>query len=405
MSGRILIIGGRLKTVQDAKSLGLDVTYIQQRDAYGPEHRTCVEDVALIDYTQLERLLPVARALYEIAPFRHVISLTEIGLIPAAVINDALGLAGNSAATTVLLKDKSRMRAFLNARGTGVVACAVGRDERDIGRFADERGLPVVVKPVDGMASIGVHRIDERSQVAGVCRALHEAGIDRFLVEEYLDGPEVSVETLTFDGRHVVVAITDKLVGPRFVEMGHSIPSRVPAAQRAEIAEAVTCFLDLVGLRVGPAHTEIKLSPRGPLIVESHNRMGGDMIPELALAATGVDMAMHTLGGPFDLIAPLTAPPPMPAGAAIRFLTAPTGLVASVDGLDEVRLDPRVIDAQVSVEPGGEVQPLVSSMERVGHVAVQASSVEEAVDVCNELAQRVRIVTEPRQDAAVRHAG
>src|SRR5579864_3348967 len=94
MSGRILIIGGRPKAVQDAKSLGLDVTYIQQRDAYGPEHRASVDDVALVDYTQLERLLPVARALYEIAPFRHVISLTEVGLIPAAVVNDALGLGG-----------------------------------------------------------------------------------------------------------------------------------------------------------------------------------------------------------------------------------------------------------------------------------------------------------------------
>ena len=395
MSGRILIIGGRLKTVQDAKSLGLDVTYIQQREMYGPEHRACVDDVALIDYTQLERLLPVARALYEIAPFRHVISLTEVGLIPAAVVNDALGLGGNSAATTTLLKDKSRMRAFLNARGTGVVACAVGRDERDIGRFAEEHGLPVIVKPVDGTASIGVHRIDEVSGAAAVCGALREAGVDRFLVEEYLDGPEVSVETLTFDGRHVVVAITDKLVGHRFVELGHSIPSRVQAAQRAEIEETVVRFLDLVGLRVGPAHTEVKLSPRGPLIVESHNRMGGDMIPELALAATGVDMAMHTLGGPFDLVAPLTAPPAPRAGAAIRFLTAPAGVVASVDGLDEVRSDPRVIDALVSVEPGARVLPLASSMERPGHVAVRASTVEEAVQVCDDLARRVRIATGP----------
>ena len=117
-------------------------------------------------------------------------------------------------------------------------------------------------------------------------------------MEEYLDGPEISVETLSFDGRHVVVAVTDKETRrPRLRR------DRPFAAQRllgrdccARSTRLVTDFLDAVGLRNGPGHTEVKLTSRGPRIVESHNRIGGDRINELAEIAYGVDMERYALG-------------------------------------------------------------------------------------------------------------
>ena len=130
---------------------------------------------------------------------------------------------------------------------------------------------------------------------------------DEFLMEEFLDGPEISVETLTFDGRHVVVAVTDKEIGgPGFVEIGHSQPSGCSAETLREVTRLVTDFLDAVGLRNGPGHTEVKLTSRGPRIVESHNRVGGGRINELAEIAYGVDMERYALGAGFGLVEPLT---------------------------------------------------------------------------------------------------
>jgi biotin carboxylase len=406
---RVLVIGGKLDHVRKARELGLDVVHVQFPDEYDRGHWPYVDQALLLDYGDVNRLLPLVRALHEAYPFQAAVSLYELGLLPAARVNEALGLGGESVATVELLLDKWRMRQQLAASGVSPVAAAVGRSARDIQEFVEAHGLPVIVKPIRESGSLGVFRIRDQAEVDSVTerfRALDDGhwtakdlsfadSFSEFLIEEYLDGAEISVETLSFDGRHVVVAVTDKETGPGFVELGHSQPSDCSPETLDEVRRLVTDFLDAVGLRNGAAHTEVKLTSRGPRIVESHNRIGGDRINDLTEIAYGVDMERYALGAGFDVVEPLTAAPRPRGGAAIRFLTPEPGRIVEVTGLDAVRADPAYVDLQLKVGPGDDVPPLTWNEDKVGHILARGATRTEAVAYARRLAAAVDIRTEP----------
>ncbi|NGN68293.1 ATP-grasp domain-containing protein [Streptomyces sp. A7024] len=408
---RILVIGGKPAHVRKARELGLEVVHAQYPEAYDREHRAHVDQALLLDYGDIGRLLPQVRALHELRPFRAAVSLFELGLLPAARVNEALGLGGESVDTVELLLDKARMRRHLNAKGVSPVASAVGKSARDIREFTEAHGLPVIVKPVRESGSLGVFRISDEAEVEAVAdrfRALNDerwaAGdlafadsFESFLIEEYLDGPEISVETLSFDGRHVVVAVTDKETqgGSGFVELGHSQPSAHSADELREATGLVTDVLDAVGLRNGPAHTEVKLTSRGPRIVESHNRVGGDRINELAEIAYGVDMERYALATSVGIAEPLTTSPEPRGGAAVRFLEPEPGQVVEVAGVDAVRADPAFVDLQLKARPGMVIPPLTWNEEKSGHVIARGATATEAIANAKRLAAAIRIRTEP----------
>lgn len=406
---RVLVLGGGLQHLRKARELGLDVVHAQFPDVYDRGHWPYVDQALLLDYGDIDRLLPLVRALHEAYPIKAAVSLFELGLLPAARINEALGLGGESVATVELLLDKWRMRSHLAARGISPVASAVGRSARDVREFVSAHGLPVIVKPVRESGSLGVFRISDPADVDVVAERFRSfdgrwAARDlscadpfgEFLMEEFLDGPEISVETLTFDGRHVVVAVTDKECdGSGFVEIGHSQPSGCPAGTLREITRLVTDFLDAVGLRNGPGHTEVKLTSRGPRIIESHNRVGGDRIGELTEIAYGVDMERYALGTGFGVVEPLTSSPEPRGGAAVRFLTPEPGRVVEVTGLDAVRADPAFVDLRLEVGPGDEVPPLTWNEDKVGHVVARGATAGEATAHGRRLAAAVHVRTEP----------
>ncbi|GAB3403165.1 ATP-grasp domain-containing protein [Flindersiella endophytica] len=406
---RVLVVGGRLDHVRKARELGLDVVHVQYPDEYDRGHWAYVDQALLLDYGDVDRLLPLVRALHEAYPFRAAVSLFELGLLPAARINEVLGLAGESVATVELLLDKWRMRRHLAAKGVSPVESGVGRSAQDVREFVVAHGLPIIVKPIRESGSLGVFRIHEQADVDAIAerfrsldgrwdaRDLSSATFEEFLMEEYLDGPEISVETLSFDGRHVVVAVTDKEIGGPggFVEIGHSQPSGHPAQTLGEVAGLVSDFLDAVGLRNGPGHTEVKLTSRGPRIVESHNRVGGDRINELAEIAYGVDMERYALGAGFGVVEPLAASPQPRGGAAIRFLTPEPGQVEEVTGLDVVRADPALVDLRLDVGPGDLVPPLTWNEDKVGHVVVRGSTAAEAIAHGRRLAAAIHVRTKP----------
>ncbi|WP_232666512.1 ATP-grasp domain-containing protein [Pseudonocardia sp. TRM90224] len=409
---RILVVGGGVEHVRKARELGLDVVLVEFPDAYDPAYAPLVDQALLVDYGDVDRLLPLVRALHETHPIQAAVSLFELGLLPAARINEALGLGGESletAETVELLLDKWRMRRHLATHGVSPMASAVGRSVHDIHEFGKTYGFPIIVKPVRESGSLGVFRINDRADVDAVADRFRALGnrswapgdlssaesFDEFLIEEFLDGPEISVETLSFDGRHVVVATTDKAIGPGFVEIGHSQPSSFPAGTLREAIQLVADFLDAVGLRNGPAHTEVKLTGRGPRIVESHNRIGGDRINELARIVYGVDMERYALGAPFGLVEPLVTAPVPRAGAAIRFLTPQPGRVVDVAGVDAVRADPALAELRLAVEPGAEIPPLTWNEDKIGHVIARGATAADAVAHAEQLAAEIRIRTEP----------
>jgi biotin carboxylase len=341
-----------------------------------------VSQVHLVDYEKPELVDPLVRAIHAATPLGAVISLTEPGLIPAARFAALLGLPHNSLACVTLLKDKWRMRQRLAEVGLSPVAARPGRTQADIEAFVAEVGKPIIVKPVDGAGSFAIFRAARPADAAGIAAELTRLGVEAFLMEEQIAGHEISVEGFSFAGRHVILAITDKLTGQNFVEIGHSMPARLARGIREQIVELVGGFLDAVGLTDGPSHTELKLSPDGPRIIEGHNRIGGDRINELVRVVYGVDMVTLTFAWAFGLAAPLPRPPVALRCAAIRYLVPPPGLVQRLGGVEEARVRRDVIELEITTRVGERIRPLAYSPDRAGHVLAQGTSVDEAIAAC-----------------------
>ncbi|THA30429.1 ATP-grasp domain-containing protein [Streptomyces sp. A1547] len=409
---KLLVVGGRIQTLRKAAALGIRFVLIQHKDQFVPEAAALAEAVLIADYTDWDVTRPLVEAAQQAYGFTRVASITEPGLVPAGRISDHLGLGNTSEEVAELLRDKHAMRRHLAASPSPEVrALSVAAAEVDgagaLTAFGAEHGYPFVLKPVDATASLGVVRIDGPEQAAEAWAGVEALRartdlqwgsfftIGRFIAEQYIPGPEYSVESFSFAGRHIVLAVTEKLTGGGFIELGHALPARLDPVDERRIEEAVARFLDAMGLTDGAAHTELRLSPAGPQIIESHNRMGGDRIFDLLDSAYGIDLEEWIVAWQFGLIPALTERPVPRHAAATRFLSAEPGTVVEIQGADEARALPDVIDVETGVLPGDTVGELRGNWDRVGQVLVTGADTEAAVATAERLTEKVTVVTTP----------
>jgi biotin carboxylase len=247
-------------------------------------------------------------------------------------------------------------------------------------------GLPCIVKPLDGEASLGVAKV---ASAADIDAALRRVGADQVhrgvLVEEFMVGAEFSVEAISTATRHHIVAVTEKFKDEQtFVERGHLVPAPVDADTYASIVSYVTQILDVLNVHDCPSHTEVILTADGPRIIETHNRIGGDSIMDLVHLSTGVDM--------YDLVArqslgeDVTALLPDEIGhgrfAAIWYAdpSGPsTNTLVEVQGVERVAQLPYVQRVEVLKEPGSPQVAVAQSTDRSALVVVVGETPQETV--------------------------
>jgi len=400
----LLVLGGRPQAIAKARELGLRVVWLQHRKPVSKEAATAAEAVVLLDLRDHAKVLPVVRALHDAYGFTRVVSLVDQAMELVGRINDEFGLPGTSYEVAHRFCDKAAMRTWLRDKGFEDVAAERVEDAEGLRRFGEAHGYPVVLKPVDGTASRGVTRIGAAAEADAAwhaATALRDRDdlpfaayypVGELMAEEYLAGPEYSVEAFSFAGRHSIVAITGK-VWKGHIEMGHAQPALLDPADEDAIVAHVGGFLDTMGLRDGVSHTEVRRTADGPRIVEGHNRVAGGRIMDLVEAVTGVDLERHAVGWPFGRVPELTARPEARLAAATHFLAAEPGTVVAVEAADEVRGHPDVLDVEVDVERGDVVGELTDNFCRSGQVLVTAADTTAAAELAATLAARVRIVT------------
>jgi biotin carboxylase len=400
----ILIIGGRLQAIEKAKALGLSVVFLQHKERFLPGQAEAADALILADYLDWDVARPLVRAAHEAYGFTKVVSLVDQAMELVGRINDLLRLDGTSYEVAHRFHDKLAMREWLGKAGFETVAAEEIKDAAALRRFGSRYGYPFVLKPVDGTGSRGVIRIDDPGETGEAwCRSVGLQGrndlplatffpVGRFIAEEFIDGPEYSVESFSFSGRHVAVSVTDK-ISAGVVEMGHAEPALLAPHDEAALVDRVVAFLQTMGLRDGVSHTEVRMSAAGPRIIESHNRVSGDRVMDLVEAVYGIDLEQYAVGWPHGLVQELAGRPSPRCAAATRFLTAAPGTVVAIEGEEEVRAHPAVLDLDLAVGVGDEVQAVADNFYRPGQVLVAAPDTATATEVCAALASKVRIRT------------
>jgi biotin carboxylase len=325
-----------------------------------------------------------------------ILGVREMAQGATAEIAAALGLPGNPPHAVSRVRTKDLCRAALAAAGFRQPEVRLCLEAADAGDFLRRTNGPWVVKPRDGMGSQGVSRVDGPADLDRALAGLPTSG--PFLVEQFVEGPEYSVEGLFLDGVPTVLAVTEKEKSepPYFVELGHVLPAPLPAETTERIGKEVAAALLALDLCYGLFHVELWQDSQGIVLGEVHVRNAGGWIHRmLAHVIPGLEM--------FGLVCdnavgrPVALPAAPSRGAAARFLTAPPGRLAAVEGWDRVRSHPAVIYAELTVEPGEIIRPLHSGEERLGAIVVGADTAEAARALVHELAASVHFAVEQEQ--------
>jgi biotin carboxylase len=325
--------------------------------------------------------------------FELVLGLRDTVLAAVAECARVFGAVGNSPDAVSRVRNKDTCRAVLAAAGFRQPAVRLCTGAAQAAEFLADSTGPWVVKPRDGMASIGVRKVSAPADLSIALEALPNR--ERFLVEEFVPGPEFSVEGVFLGGRPRVLAVTEKekLPPPHFVERGHLLPAGLPEGDVREIERQVTAALTALGLCFGVFHVELWLCAGEVVLGEVHVRPGGDWLHRLlAHAIPGLEL----FGLIFDDLLGLPStgcPTPTRAGAA-RFLTPRPGRLVRIEGWEWVRDHPAVLHAELAVRPGDRISPVHQSGDRAGVVVVGADTPEAAHDLARKLTGGVRFTVE-----------
>lgn len=155
----------------------------------------------------------------------------------------------------------------------------------------DKELYPCVVKPCIGNAKKGVSMVNNKEEMA---QAIKYASNNNtaIIVEEYITGKEISVESISFHGQHYILQITDKdsSAAPHFTELGHHQPAQIPSIIKEKIFLAIPELLNKIGYTDGASHIEIKYCNHKLYLIEVNLRGGGDEISnQLVFMSTGID--------------------------------------------------------------------------------------------------------------------
>ncbi|GHH25832.1 ATP-grasp domain-containing protein [Streptomyces rubradiris] len=368
-----------------------------------------LHDQLVTDLADAESVAAAVKRFAAQSPLSGVVTYLENHVELAAQLAAQLGLPGSSPAAVAACRDKAQTRQRFTAENVPSALAHAVDDEDAAVQCARGIGYPVVVKPRGMAGSAGVLRADADAEVRRAYRrATRETlpGLDGYavpgvLVEEYLAGPEISAETVVLGGSKVrIVAVTRKRLGaePRFVETGHSVDARDPLLTDAAVTEAVTRAVRALGIERGVLHVELRLTERGPVLIEVNARPGGDLIPLLVLRATGIDLAQATAALAAGAVPDLT--PNRRQAAAIQFLyPAFSGEVTRLGAPSALLAEPWLERLVWTRRPGDQVlaPPNASISDRLAHWVVTGADAAE----CDQRLVQVLMQVDARTDAPV----
>lgn len=221
---------------------------------------------------------------------------SDVAAPTVAYVANKMGLVGNDYEAAVRANNKYAMRkAFMAASVPCPQFLCVKDVEQDtLNKIKQTLQLPIIIKPSDRSGSLGVTKVEEWSQLSSALSlSLEKSFAHEAMVEEFIEGREISVEFISYQGKHYPLQITDKVTteAPHFVELEHHQPSTLSQEMFEKIYAITACALDALGLTNGASHSEYKITKDGRVaVMEIGGRMGGDFIgSDLVRLSTGYD--------------------------------------------------------------------------------------------------------------------
>ena len=322
-----------------------------------------------------------------------VTAATDKPLVMMARLAEKYGFPFYSVETAQWSTDKFQMK---NRFELGGVPHAQGRL---ISKVEEAEGLvfPVIVKPRDNSGSRGVKLCRDKNELQ-ICieEALENSKLDTVLVEEFIEGPEYSIESLHYfdnsqqliangqqpECKSEVIQFTEKKTTefPYNVELGHIQPANISDENKQKIREIIAKIGKALNYENCPSHTELKINDRGIFVIETSPRLGGDYITStLTPLSTDVNLEDELLK--IALGEKINPQPKTVQYSGVRFFSFKEGsVIKHVPEISFIKTWPHVVDFSFNLKEGEEVRQITSSLNRYGHITLIAGNRESIID-------------------------
>ncbi len=398
----LLIVSGGIEAAdaaKRAKEMGLYVV-VSDRDVAAPGFAHSDSCLIADVYSPDETAAAAERYSRKIRKIDGVICVAADAPLTVAAVAERLRVPGISRDTATVASDKLAMKQRFLAAGLPIPWFSPVATVQALQRFAIERCHNLVIKPVDSRGSGGVQRI---AQVKDLDRAFalarQHSPTQRVMVEEYLEGPQVSTESVVIDGRCYTPGFSDRnyefveRYAPFFVENGDDLPSHLPPDIQAKVRDVVAQAATALGVTNGTVKGDIVVHNGEPYLIELAARLSGGFFctHEIPLN-TGVDFigaAIRVALGESVSAEDLTPKQQIPVVQRYAFPQA--GRVTHISGAEQAREIPGVQEVVITAAPGDIIPPPGDKRPSAAMVLATGASREAALSAANDALARIRI--------------
>lgn len=397
MMKKIMVLAAgllQIDVIEKAKSMGY---YVLAVDGNPKAPGFNVADKAICaDIVNEETMLKIARE-------EHVDGVihpcSEVSMAVMGRINDELGLSGISREQAICATNKHLMRKAFEKGNAPSPKSILAQDAEDAwSRLQSEFDTDAILKPSRNSGSRGIAKVsrnmDKGDFIRAYDEALSESRDHSVLIEQFIEGPEFSIEMIVWQGEIHVLTVTDKKTtgAPHFVELGHNQPSCFSATDVETLKAAAVAGVRALGVNNCACHAEAKLMNGKAYLMEVGARLGGDFIStELTHLSTGIDMVAAAIDVALGVEPDLSAKEE-PKGVCIRYFCPKPGKLVSISNT-EVLNNPHVYLWEIYPKEGDVIPAVTSSLCRSGHVIVTEKTPQKAIELAERLIESVKFET------------
>ena len=320
---------------------------------------------------------------------------SEVSMSVMGYINDSLGLSGISKSMAKRATNKHLMReAFAKYGAPSPQSYCTTNANVAWSLFCGKFDTNAILKPSRNSGSRGIAKIERgitQEKFLELYERAYQVSRDKqVLIEQFIEGPEFTVEIIVWNGGVNVLAVTDKKTtgAPYFVEVGHNQPSVFPKDIVEKVKAAAIAGVEALELTNCACHAEIKVENGNAYIMEIGARLGGDFIStELTHLSTGIDMVAAAVNVALG-VAPDLEPKEKKQGVCIRYFCPRPGKLVSIEGIECLN-DERIYLSEIYCKEGDEISEVKSSLDRSGHIIVVDESPQKAIELADNFIREV----------------
>jgi len=392
----IMIIGAGIlqaPAIKIAREMGLlTVVTDYNPNAYGMK----LADFPIVMSTRdVDGTVRVAKQFVKKRPIHGVITVGTDASLTVAAVQHALDLPGNRIDVAEVTTNKIKMRTRLQEHDIPEPEFYPCWTYNDVVEAAKSLGFPFVIKPADNMGARGVMKVEKHEVIRFAYeRAKNASPRGEIISEGFMDGPELSIDALIWKDKIYITGVADRIIEfpPYFVETGHIMPTNLPDGQVQNGVEVFKRGVRALGIEIGAAKGDIKLTKNGAMVGEIASRLSGGFMSAYTYPyASGVKLIKAAiniaLGNP-----PGDLKQKFHRVSVERAIIPGSGTVRDIRGIEEALSIEGVKNVFITTSIGETVHVPTSNVEKCGNVIAVGDTREEALSRANLGVQSVKIL-------------